>query len=70
MESSPLVDGSVTLIEEHGEPYGIRDGSGFIVMFNPVFHWSGQEMRYRVELSRRKRLAELLLKTLREHMET
>ena len=62
---TPLCDGEVRVIYEHGEPTGVRDDTGFLCHFHRVNHWSGQEDRYREELARRARQAEVVAAALR-----
>ncbi len=50
---------------EHGECIGIRDTTGYLLHFNRVNRYDGQDERYRQELDRRRRLVDLLLATLR-----
>lgn len=62
---SPLCDGEIRLIYEHGEPKGVRDTSGFLCFFNHVTKYEGQEERYRRELALRARQAEVIADALR-----
>ncbi len=56
----------VQIIYEHGEPQGIRDRGGFLLHFNSVQKYLGQEERYRQELVERFFLADRLLQCLQE----
>ena len=48
----------VKLVCEHGQPYGIRDWTGFLVFFHKVQKFNGQEERYRKELAEKFALAD------------
>lgn len=62
---SPLCDGEVRLVYQHGEPHGIRDTSGYLCFFHRVSKWPGQEARYRSELALRARQADAIAAALR-----
>jgi hypothetical protein len=51
----------VRLISKHGQPYGIRDWTGFLFFFTEVQKYDGQEDRYRRELAERWQLADDLM---------
>jgi hypothetical protein len=57
-------DGLVQIIEEHGQPSGIRDRRGFLCFFPRVHKYDGQEERYQRELAERALLAQSLLASL------
>jgi hypothetical protein len=59
-----ICEPELRLIEEHGEPMGIRDRTGFLVRFNPVPKFEGQDARYQGERARRRRLADFILACL------
>ena len=55
------------IINENGQPYGIRDTNGFVLFFAPVQRFQGQDERYQNELRRREGIARYILDAL-EHM--
>jgi hypothetical protein len=52
------------IIDEHGQPKGIRDRSGFLVFFTPVSRYEGQDERYAEELAEGRTLAQFVLHAL------
>lgn len=64
-DESPLCDGEVRLIYEHGEPHGVRDSTGYLCFFQRVSKLPAQEERYRRELALRARQAEDIAAALR-----
>ena len=38
-------------MKKYGQPYGIRDASGYLLFFRRVQKYSGQEQRYAEELA-------------------
>lgn len=52
------------LIYEHGQPYGIRDSTGFLFFFRKISKYTGQEERYREEIKELNQLAEYILHSL------
>jgi hypothetical protein len=68
--ASPLCDGEVRVIYEHGEPHGVRDVSGYLCHFNRVPKFEGQEERYRRELALRARQAEAIATALRSDLKS
>lgn len=51
---------------EHGNPYGIRDKTGFLLTFRVAKKFEGQEERYRKDLQDMFDLADYLLKALKD----
>lgn len=52
------------IIYKHGQPYGIRDEGGFLLMFPSVRKYQGQEQRYVDELKEAFELSETIMKAL------
>ena len=59
-----IVDGSVRLIYESGQPKGIRDDGGYLSFFTKVRKYQGQEERYQNELETQRKLADYLVRSL------
>ena len=49
------------IIDEHGQPKGIRDRSGFLMFFTTVTRYDGQDERYERELVEGRQLAQYVL---------
>ena len=47
-------------------PYGIRDKGGLLLLFPNITKYDGQEERYREEIEEQFKLADKLLKFLKE----
>lgn len=55
----------IELITKHGLPVGIRDESGFIVLFPKITEFHGQKERYYLEVQKQFLLANTILKALK-----
>jgi hypothetical protein len=58
--------GKVEIIHEHGQPRGIRDKGGYLLFFNKVHKYPGQEERYVKEIKEKFILAETIKNALTE----
>jgi len=61
METDFKVDGKLTVVHRNGQPYGIRDNSGFLLFFPKVTKYDGQEQRYVDEIRNCFSLAEKII---------
>jgi len=61
-----ITDGKLQIIYKLNKPYGIRDSTGYLLFFSSVSKFTGQEERYRSEIEHQFKLADFLLKSLKE----
>jgi hypothetical protein len=66
MEPKTFGDG-LQIIHKHGQPYGIRNWTGYLFFFTTVDKYTGQEQRYVDELKEAFALAEYILKCLADY---
>ena len=64
MENKFKPDGKLQIIYQNGQPYGIRDGGGYLMFFPKVTKYTGQEERYVKEIQESFLLAETIFKAL------
>ena len=57
-------DGKIRIIYKHGQPYGIRDNTGYLLFFPKVTKYSDQEDRYLKELQESFSLAKIIADNL------
>ncbi|MHA1372073.1 MAG: hypothetical protein ACTSRA_20430 [Promethearchaeota archaeon] len=55
------------IIHKNGQPYGIRNSSGYLLFFPKVSKYTGQEKRYVEEIQETYVLAEKIIKALTEN---
>ncbi len=60
---------NLQIIYKHCKPRGIRNDNGFLFFFTEISKWQGQEERYRSEIEQQYKLADYLLKCLKEYEE-
>ncbi len=60
---------NLQIIYKRCHPRGIRDDNGFLFFFTEISKWQGQEERYRSEIEEQYKLADYLLKCLKEYEE-
>jgi hypothetical protein len=62
-----LSEGKLEIIYRYtNKPYGIRDSSGFLLFFPNITRYPGQNDRYVQEIEQQAKLADYLLKALKE----
>ena len=59
-----LTEGKVQIMYEHGEASGIRDRTGYLMIFNKVSRYTDQPERYEREIAHKARLVDFLLNAL------
>lgn len=64
-DEKPLIKGVPIIVwNAKGEPRGIRDETGFLILFRSCNRYEGQEKRYEREKARMIRLADLIADAL------
>lgn len=54
------------IVYKQNKPYGIRDSNGFLLFFQEITKYNGQELRYREEILEQYKLAEYIICALHE----
>ncbi len=57
----------IQIIYNNNIPHGIRDENGFLLFFPEIFLWTDQEERYRKDIDEQCKLAEFLVKMLKQY---
>lgn len=65
----PICDENLQIIYRNKKPYGIRDKGGYLFFFSGVSKYEGQEERYRQEIDKLNKLADYLLKALKDEQD-
>ena len=55
---------NLEIVYRGGKPFGIRDNTGFLFFFRELSKYTGQDERYKEEMSQLNDLAGFLLKAL------
>lgn len=57
---------NVQITYEHGYPHGIRDNTGYLILFTGIHYYEGQEQRFIDERKQKYMLANYLLACLQK----